>query len=201
MTVSNVEALTAGEAATTDARIMRETLEGDPDAFATLVDRYKDALVNYLTHLTFDRDRAEEIAQESFLRLFQAAHQYEERGKLTSYLYSIATNLVRSEQRRRKRWNLLVPRFTLHVDREEPTPQAGLLEDEIRSQVRRALEQLPLHFRAPLVLREIEGWSYERIAEALDCRVGTVKSRISRGRERLKDALEPYWRGAGNEDA
>lgn len=198
MTVLNAEIAISGSG-DPDAELMIATAQGDAQAFALIVDRHKNGLVNYLTHLTSDREHAEEVAQEAFLRLYQAAGRYDERGKLSSYLYSIATNLVRSEQRRRTRWLRLVPRLSVHVTRETPTPQGGLLSDEATSEVRRALEALPLHFRAPIVLREIEEWSYQEIAEALGCRVGTIKSRINRGRERLRGLLEDYWNARGEE--
>ncbi|HVR30386.1 MAG TPA: sigma-70 family RNA polymerase sigma factor, partial [Thermoanaerobaculia bacterium] len=78
----------------------------------------------------------------------------------------------------------------------EPSPQRRLLSEEATQVVEAALAGLPLRYRAPLVLREIEGLSYREIAVALGCREGTVKSRINRARERLKTLLEPYWRGA-----
>ena len=180
-----------------DAELMRATSRGDAEAFTRIVERHKDALVNYLTHLTGSFDRAEEIGQEAFLRLYQSSARYDERGKLSSYLYSIATNLVRSEQRRRTRWMRLLPKFIVHTSQPETTPQTGVLTSEACDEVRRALESLPLHLRAAVILREIEGWSYDEIAAALDCRVGTVKSRINRGRERLRQLLAGYWKQRG----
>lgn len=198
MTAINAD-VAIGDAPDMDAELMRATSRGDAEAFARIVERHKKGLVNYLTHLTGNRDHAEEIGQEAFLRLYQSSHRYDERGKLSSYLYSIATNLVRTEQRKQTRWMRLVPKFVVHAREEEATPQAGLLTDEACSEVRRALEALPLHLRAPIVLREIEGWTYLEIADALDCRVGTVKSRINRGRERLRELLAAYWNRRGEQ--
>jgi RNA polymerase sigma-70 factor (ECF subfamily) len=162
------------------------------------VDRYKDPLVGYLTRLAGSRDRAEDLAQDSFLRLYQSASSYRHQGQLKSYLYRIATNLLRSQQRRERRWRWLQPvlRPTLEVTAGDgqARPQAGVLAEEAQHQVARALARLPLNFRAPLVLFELEGWSYQRIAELLDCQEGTVKSRIHRGRRKLKQELTPYWR-------
>lgn len=197
MTAINAD-VAIGDATDLDARLMKATSRGDAEAFSLIVERHKNGLINYLTHLTGDRDHAEEVAQEAFLRLYEHAGRYDERGKLSSYLYSIATNLVRTEQRRRMRWLRLVPRFAVHTDRDEHTPQACLLSDEAGTEVRRALDALPLHFRAPIVLREIEGWSYEEIAAALGCRIGTIKSRINRGRERLRERLAEYWLQRGD---
>jgi RNA polymerase sigma-70 factor (ECF subfamily) len=169
--------------------------EGDAGAFEQIVDGHKDALVNYLCRLTRCRDRAEEYAQEAFLRLYQNARRYDERGYLAAYLFRIATNLVRTDERRKQRWRLLVPFIDQDDRAPEPSPQRAMLHGEATEVVSEAIGRLPLHFRAPLVLREIEGWSYQEIAEALDCRVGTVKSRINRAKAQLRGALELYWQG------
>lgn len=179
----------------TDGELMTRVREGDHDAFAAIVDRYRNPLVNYLTHLDGSRDRAEEWAQEAFIRLYQHADRYHHEGKLAPYLFRIATNLVRSEQRRSRRWQILKFRMPSNGHHEEPDAPRELLRDEIGRIVGSALESLPLKLRAPVVLREIEGWSYLEIAGALGCEEGTVKSRIFRGREQLKRTLAPYWNG------
>jgi RNA polymerase sigma-70 factor (ECF subfamily) len=177
-----------------DATQMARVRSGDRDAFADLVDRHKDAVVNYLTRLTGNRDRAEDLAQETFLRLFRSAGSYSEQGLLRGYLFRIATNLVRSEERREKRLRLLLP-FLGRQDHTEPAAPSGLLRQEMHREVSAAVAQLPLRYRVPLVLHEIEGWAYSDIAQALGCREGTVKSRIHRGRQQLKERLAPYWQG------
>ncbi|HEY0593182.1 MAG TPA: sigma-70 family RNA polymerase sigma factor [Thermoanaerobaculia bacterium] len=179
----------------TDAELMSRVRAGESAAFAGIVDRHKDALVNYLTHLWGERDRAEEFAQEAFLRLYQSAARYDERERLAPYLYRIATNLVRSEFRRLRRWRLLLPWIASAGAAADEAPHRRLFENEIQMKVRGALEALPVTYRAPLVLREIEGWSYQEIAAALGCREGTVKSRIARGRGHLRELLAPYWNG------
>jgi RNA polymerase sigma-70 factor (ECF subfamily) len=179
----------------TDAELMTRVRGGDSAAFAGIVDRHKDALLNYLTHLAGDRDRAEEFAQEAFLRLYQSAGRYDEREKLAPYLYRIATNLVRSDFRRLRRWRLLQPWIRPDEASATEGPGRRLFETEIQTMVRAALDALPMTYRAPLVLREIEGWSYQEIGAALGCRDGTVKSRIARGREKLRELLAPYWNG------
>ncbi len=177
-----------------DAELMASVRSGDRDAFAALVDRYKDAMVNYLTRMTGCRDRAEDLAQETFLRLYQSAHRYQERGKLLPLLYRIATNLVRSEARRATRARLFANLFAWSTNgHAEPAAQKRLLDQELNQQLAAAVADLPLTYRAPLVLCDIEGWSYRDIARWLGCREGTVKSRIHRGRQRLKEVLTPYW--------
>jgi RNA polymerase sigma-70 factor (ECF subfamily) len=178
----------------TDAELMARVREGDREAFADLVDRHKDAVVSYLTRLTGDRDRAEDLGQETFLRLYRSAGDYTEQGYLRAYLYRIATNLVRSEERRERRLRLLAP-FLPRPEHAEPAAPSGLLRQELHREVAAAVAKLPLSYRVPLVLHEIEGWSYVDIAEEIGCREGTVKSRVHRGRQQLKAKLEPYWNG------
>lgn len=176
-----------------DAELMARIGSGERVAFAKLVDRHKDALVNYLLRLTRSRERAEENAQEAFLRLYQSASRYNEQGHLVAYLYRIATNLVRSEDRRHRRWRFFTAALSSNGHRPPPTPQAQLLREEVKEKVSSALRELPATYRAPIVLRDIEGWSYQEIARALGCREGTVKSRINRGRGQLREMLEPFW--------
>jgi RNA polymerase sigma-70 factor (ECF subfamily) len=180
----------------TDSQLFARAREGDTDAFALLVNRHKDSLVNYLCRLTGDRDRAEDLAQETFLRLYERGGGYAEEGKLTAYLYRIATNLVHSQGRRARRWQVLravlLPPNGHHT---EPAQPARLLNRELGHQLNEAVLGLPLRYRTPVVLSQVEGWSYRDIAELVGCREGTVKSRIHRGRQLLREALEPYWNG------
>jgi len=184
----------------TDDALMERVREGDEDAFGEIVDRYKDSLVNYLTHLVRSRDRAEEIAQDAFVRLYRSANNYRERDRLGPYLFRIATNLTVSEIRRARRWNVLLPRLHASTTVSIESPDANLITDEIQRQVNAALEKLPVKYRAPLVLFEIEEWSYDEIATALELRTGTVKSRISRARDLLRRQLAPWWTGGTAHD-
>ena len=178
-----------------DADLMARVRAGDREAFTDLVERHKDAVVNYLTRLTGSRDRAEDLGQETFLRLFRSAGGYVEQGYLRAYLFRIATNLVRSQERRERRQRLLLPLLGGEQDRSEASAHAGLLRQEMQRELNAAVARLPLRYRVPLVLHEIEGWSYSDIAVELDCREGTIKSRIHRGRQSLKRQLETYWFG------
>ena len=184
----------------TDVQLMVRMQTGDRTALGMLVDRHKDGLVNYLTRISGHRDRGEELAQEAFLRLFQGAAKYREQGRLLPFLYRIATNLVRTEERRERRYRL----FSIahpHGPSGEPHAHAAgparLLQQEAQREVQRALAELPLHFRAPVVLHGVEGWTYQAIANLLGCREGTVKSRIHRGHQRLRTRLQGYWKGEG----
>ena len=108
-------------------------------------------------------------------------------------------NLVVTQVRREQRWKRILPLLTAAQPQSAPPSDRPLLTDEIKRKVAEALEQLPIKFRAPLVLFEIEEWSYDAIARALGCRIGTIKSRISRARKLMRVQLESWWIG-GNDD-
>jgi RNA polymerase sigma-70 factor (ECF subfamily) len=176
-----------------DAALMARVRDGDREAFGCLIARHQDAVVNYLTRLSGSRDRAEDLGQETFLRLFRFAGGYVEQGFLRAYLFRIATNLVRSEERRERRLRLLLPFLASSAASEPPT--AHLLSREIQGEVAAALAEVPMRYRIPLILHELEEWPYADIALHLGCREGTVKSRVFRGRQHLKRQLAPYWNG------
>lgn len=180
-----------------DAELLEKSRAHDMEAFACLVERHKNLLVNYMARLTGCRDRAEDLAQETFVRFYQTLDRYREEGALSAYLLRIGTNLVRSEERRRKRWRGLMPVFKASPFGHQPeaSPHTQALAREEQQQVSSALSSLDVVYRAPLVLREIEGLSYQEIASTLECHEGTVKSRLHRGRQLLKEKLAPYWNG------
>ena len=181
-----------------DSELVALMQRGDRAAFATLVNRHKHRLVNYLTGMMRNRERSEELAQDVFLKLYQHRGRYRERGQFLPYLYRIVTNLARSEERKKRRREFLFYRFSSNGNGHGelvPSPQAELLNRELGTRVREAIEALPPRYRSPILLREIEGWSYRDIAAALNCREGTVKSRVHRGREQLRRVLAPYWNG------
>lgn len=184
-----------------DDVLMQRVASGDEDAFGGIVDRYKDALVNYLTHLVRSRDRAEEIAQDAFVRLYRNASRVQQQEHLGPYLFRIATNVVVTEARREKRWSLLLPRLHASTRQSVSAPDTDLMASEVQQQVTAALARLPVNYRAPLVLFEIEEWSYDEIARALDIRCGTVKSRISRARELMRRHLAPWWKANADDQS
>ena len=189
-------ALQSEAPAPSDAELMAATREGDRDAFGLLVDRYQDPLVGYLARLIGCRQRAEDLAQDAFLALYQHADRYVEQGRLQGLLYRIATNRLRSQERRARRWRLLEPVLAPRNGHgAEPAAPQRVLADEAQRELAAALAELPLTFRVPLVLHEIEGWPYAEVARWLGCREGTVKSRIHRGRLRLRERLAPYFEG------
>jgi RNA polymerase sigma-70 factor, ECF subfamily len=178
----------------TDAALMREVRTGNDQAFAVLVDRHHDALVNYLVYTTGSRARAEEIAQDSFIRAYQAAHRYDEQGRFSGWLFRIGINLARTDARRRSRWRDRVDRVRDYfASADPPTPDGAVRGQQEQKAVREALSRLPELYREAVVLREIEGWTYEAIAQVLDIAVGTAKSRVHRAKAMLQRELESFW--------
>ena len=182
-----------------DGALLKRIRNGDEEAFTLFVERHQRSLINYLTHLTRSRQRAEEIAQDAFVRLYENTWRCRDEQGMTPYLFRIATNAVVSEVRRERRWQRILPTLTAIQPSSAPPADRPMLTEEIQRKVAAALEQLPVEFRAPLVLYEIEEWAYAAIASALGCRIGTVKSRIFRARRMMRVQLESWWIG-GNDD-
>src|SRR5712692_2049620 len=186
-----------------DHALLQGTLAGDQDAFAELVGRYRNQITSYIYRMTNDYDGAVDLAQETFLRVYRAAGRYRTTHAFSTYIYRIATNLAISELRKRKRRRLVSltglltlgegqqPRDFDAAD-EQPLQDVSLVDAERREVVKRAIATLPEKYRGPLVLRDVEGKSYDEIAEILRTSEGTVKSRISRARNFLRDKMRSY---------
>jgi RNA polymerase sigma-70 factor (ECF subfamily) len=188
---------------TSDHALLEATRTGDEDAFAELVGRYRNQITSYIYRMTNDYDGAVDLAQETFVRVYRAADRYQQSHAFSTYIYRIATNLAISELRKRKRRRLVsLTGFFLSNDGAEPRefnpPDERPLQDtemvdaERRNAVQRAISTLPEKYRAPLILRDVEGRSYEEISRILDTSEGTVKSRISRARGFLREKMKAY---------
>ena len=169
---------------------------GDGEAFTSLVERHQGALQRYLTRVLGCPDRAAELAQETFIRAFQHAGRYEPTGPFATWLFTIATNRARQELRRQRRWRF-VPLLPGPAEGNghgpiPAQPEATLLREELTVRLEAAVAALPARFRLPVVLRDVEGKSYDEIGRILGCRLGTVKSRVNRGRHLLKTRLRCY---------
>ncbi len=189
---------------TSDHALLEATRDGDEDAFAILVGRYRNQITNYIYRMLNDYDEAVDLAQETFVRVFGAADRYQTNYAFSTYIYRIATNLAISELRKRKRRKLfsLTGLFQskdgdqdveFNPPDESPLIDVAMVDEERRVAVSRAIGTLPEKYRAPLVLRDVEGKAYEEIAQILEMNEGTVKSRISRARGLLKDKLKIYF--------
>ncbi|MBA2339570.1 MAG: sigma-70 family RNA polymerase sigma factor [Pyrinomonadaceae bacterium] len=188
-----------------DHYLLEATRTGDEAAFAELVGRYRNPITNYIYRLTNDYDTSVDLAQETFVRLYQAIDRYHTTYAFSTYIYRIATNLAISELRRRKRRRLVslssfflaqqdgaLERTQFDPPDANPLQDATLVERERQVAVGRAIATLPEKYRVPVVLRDVEGRSYEDIAGILNMSEGTVKSRISRARGLLRDKLRNY---------
>lgn len=186
-----------------DHTLLAATLTGDEAAFQELVRRYQKQIINYVYRMLDDYDRAVDLAQETFVRVFKNADRYQATYSFSTYIYRIAHNLAISELRQRKRRRLIpLPSFFSDKDSEEVEVELedkkqvmaddAMIADERRDAVRKAIASLPEKYRAALVLCDIEEKSYEEISEVLDLPVGTVKSRINRARNLLKEKLREF---------
>jgi len=186
-----------------DHALLEATRTGDEAAFAEIVGRYRNQITSYIYRMLNDYDGAVDMAQETFVRVYRAAERYQTTYAFSTYIYRIATNLAISELRKRKRHRLVsMTGFFQQSDGGEPRefnpPDASPLQDAVlvdterRAAVAKAISTLPEKYRAPLVLRDVEGKSYEEIARILETSEGTVKSRISRARGFLREKLSAY---------
>lgn len=186
-----------------DHVLLEETLAGDEDAFAELVSRYRNQITSYIYRMTNDYDGAVDLAQETFMRVYRAAGRYQTTHAFSTYIYRIATNLAISELRKRKRRRLVSLTGLLtggegeetrdfDAPDDKPLQDTNLVDCERRRVVKRAISTLPEKYRAPLVLRDVEGKSYDEIAQILNTSEGTVKSRINRARNFLRDKMRNY---------
>jgi len=187
----------------TDHELIAATRNGDEAAFEEIISRYKNPITNYLYRFLNDYEEAVDLAQETFVRLYFAIDRYHTAHAFSTYIYRIATNLAISEIRRRKRRRVLsITGLITSAEQEavdfqppdeRPLADANLIGDERSRAIAKAIEALPPKYRLPIVLRDVEGKSYEDVAAILELGLGTTKSRISRGRGLLREKLKYYF--------
>ena len=179
---------------------MFQLQSGVEEAFNLLVERYRDRLASYLYHFLHDDEQARDLLQETFLRLFRNRHSYEPIAKFSTWLYTIAGNLARSEYRRRKRHR--THSIYQEGDGEEyemPIPAENLAPDRFAERgihskkIHEALDALSDDFKEVIILRDVQLLSYEEISEITGLPMGTVKSRINRGRGKLQESLKDVY--------
>jgi RNA polymerase sigma-70 factor (ECF subfamily) len=185
-----------------DAALMLRVKQGDTAAFAELVDKYKQPVMNIAYRMLHDAMEAEDLAQVVFVQVFKSAHRYQVSSRFSTWLFTIARNLCLNEIRRRSRHraeSLEAPHpeqedLPLHQyeDKQTAAPPEHLLHGELESKIEQALAELPENQRLAIVLCRQEELSYEEIARVLGCSVSATKSLIHRGRETLKQKLKPY---------
>lgn len=185
------------EVASRDAVLAQRCAAGDDRAYAELVDEHQRMVVQLAFNLMGDYDDALDVSQEVFLRVFRTIGGFRAQSSLRTWIFRIVVNQARNRQRwwRRRRRDAQVPiedhirnygefRTTSASD-----PVRALAQKELAARLSRALSQLPFEQRTVIVLREVDGLSYDEIAEAAGLNVGTVKSRLARARESLRGAL------------
>jgi len=186
-----------------DEELVFRVQRGDRASFDLLVKRYKNPLTGFLYGVVQDYDRAQELSQDAFLRVYVNIRRYEPSARFSTWLYRIGLNLAIDETRRRKRWKW-VPMFSTNQDGEtfereqpstDPGPERRTLENETQQVVRAAIATLPDIYRTSLILKDLQGLSYEEIAAIQEIPEGTVKSRLNRARALLKERLTPYIQG------
>lgn len=177
-----------------EARLVELHRIGDRQAFDEVYRRFESMVFNLALRMAGDEDVAAEIAQETFLRIYRHLGRFRGRSSLKTWIYRITLNCCRTHLRRRHRRRTALPGAPpAELDR-LPDPRSGpeerVLTHDLSERLAAAVALLPLPFREAVILRDVQGLSYDEIARALGVRLGTVRSRIARGRERLRDLWE-----------
>ena len=184
-----------------DSMLVARFLAGERRAFTELADRYHVRLMNFIQRTIGDRERAEDLVQETFIRVYRHLHRFDQTKKFSTWVYTIAGNLAKNELRNRSR-NPLVLFQTIKknwdsdhrpLEWEDNTyrPDALYRKRHLKEMIDGAVAQLPEHHRMVFVLREMEGKTYEEIAEITGVNLGTVKSRLNRARNNFAQLIEP----------
>jgi len=184
-----------------DSALVTAHLEGHPGAFSELYDRYHDRLVHFIARKTGDRDQAEDLVQEAFIRVTRHLHRFDHSKKFSTWAYTIAGNLAKNELRNRSR-NPLVLFQTIQKNWEADhrplewednvyRPDELFRKRYLKQMVDQAVTQLPEHHRLVFVLRELEGKTYEEISDITGVNLGTVKSRLNRARNNFAQIIAP----------
>jgi RNA polymerase sigma-70 factor (ECF subfamily) len=188
-----------GELADND--VVRAFLGGDQRAFGELVRRYDTRLLNFVYRTIGDRERAQDLVQETFVRVYRHIERFDLSKKFSTWIYTIASNLAKNELRNRSRNPLVLfqtikknwdaDHRPLEWEDTQYKPDDLFRKRHLREKVEEAVKQLPEHHRIVFVLRELEGKTYEEIAEITGCNLGTVKSRLNRARNNFAQIIAP----------
>jgi len=189
---------------TSDLSLVRRVQRGDKGAFDALVLKYQHKVVKLVMRYVRNPAEAEDVAQEAFIKAYRALPQFRGESAFYTWLYRIAINTAKNAVVSRDRSPVEFDLDTQGLDesydmqgrlKDSETPEGLVLTDEIRSTVNSAIDALPEDLRTAIVLRELEGLSYEEIAAAMGCPVGTVRSRIFRAREAIDRRLREVFEG------
>ena len=184
-----------------DSQVVQRFLEGEERAFGELVRRYDGRLVNFVHRTVGDRERAQDLVQETFVRVYRHIQRFDQSKKFSTWIYTIASNLAKNELRNRSRNPLILfqtikknwdaDHRPLEWEDDRPKPDDLYRRRHLKEIVEKAVAELPEHHRVVFVLREIDGRSYEEIAEISNTNLGTVKSRLNRARNNFAQIVAP----------
>jgi RNA polymerase sigma-70 factor (ECF subfamily) len=192
-----------------DSELVRKVQEGQRSAFDVLVRRYQHKVYNLVLRYIRDAMEAEDVTQEALIKAFRALPGFRGESAFYTWLYRIAINTAKNRLSAAKRKKLeRLPEDDEGADmafidsklRDEASPERVLLSEEIQQTVDSAMQDLPEELRTAIVMRELDGLSYEEIAQAMACPVGTVRSRIFRAREAIDKRLRPIFEGGIGRD-
>ena len=185
----------------TDSAVVAAHLANDAMAFEQLVDRYQRRLLNFVYRTIGDRERGEDLVQEVFIRVHRHLHRFDQTKKFSTWIYTIASNLAKNELRNRSRNPMVLfqtikknweaDHRPLQFEDHRNRPDDLYRKRHLRDLVDWTVKQLPEHHRVVFVLRELEGKTYDEIADITHCNLGTVKSRLNRARNRFAQVIEP----------
>jgi len=179
----------------TDEELIAQFQAGNEDAYLEIVERFKDRLFAFIYRFVGDEDLAEDLVQDTLIKVYTHRHAYREIARFSTWIYTIAGNLARTELRKRKRratFSMSALGFgerEYELPSEDFTPSKTLEGKQTEKHIRMALAKLPLHFRTVIILRDVQELSYEEISKIMKIPLGTVKSRVNRARLRLQEML------------
>ncbi len=180
----------------TDEQLIARFQQDDEYAYDLLVKRYKDPLMNFIFRFVNDKTDAEDILQETFLRLYKNKHYYKEIAKFSTWIYTIAGNLAKTELRKKKRRSFFSIHNFMDTEKDYELPDKGITPDRqansviTNSEIQKAIDKLSAKFKQVILLRDVQGFSYEEIAQIVNVPLGTVKSRVNRARLKLQQDLK-----------
>lgn len=188
-----------------EARLAKLARNGDRNAFAELVELYKDKIFHLAYRMLNNKQEAEDAVQETFLRVYTNLHRYDENQKFSTWIFRIGTNLCIDKLRRRKNTYSLDAEmpdgegndYYAMLPSHEDTPEKQVIVSETQEQIRRAIESLPEKYKSVVILRYLHDMSLQEIGDVLDMPVTTIKTRVHRGREYLRKRLEQEEQVAG----
>ena len=179
-----------------DEEVIKKFQQGDLVAFDVVVARYKEQLINYVYTFVGDKSDAEDIVQDTFVKIYRFKQSYKNIAKFSTWIYTVAGNLAKSELRKRKRQQLYPISSLNNGDNEFEAVETRINSDEMtdssvkKDLIKKAIMTLPEHYQDVIRMREIENLSYEEIASLTKLPIGTVRSRINRARIRLQNKLK-----------